>query len=566
VPILLVKEKNNIVEKLALYKDQFSIGRALDNDLILTDTSSSRLHSRLIKDGSGYYAVDMNSSNGTFVNGVLIRGRTRLKDSDIVRIGDTELIYKDPQQDAAPGKAPQGEKPNIFQQLEKLPGPNVGGPEPPGKRIERNVHDLEKQEEQFGQSFADVKETAVAETAKKPSAPQMDRATQNFFILYRLGKELNKAQNLDEMLSRALELVFGVLKAERGAILLIETDERGTMTLVQRAQRYKGDIKRFAGEIKVSTTICHKVINDRLAILTADARSDDALDGAMSIVQLNIRSAMCVPLFDEETVRGLIYVDNLTETDSFIETDLELLTAVASQMGLFIKKDELTKKFTEEAIMRANLERFHSQEEVEAMLAHAKDSGEVKVMGLGVKETEGTVMFSDIVSFTPLSEKTSPAVLADLLNNYFSRMTKIVFDNKGMVNKYIGDGIMAIFGANDSESSGAIEAVTAGLAMLEEMQNFYNEVEPKYHFRIRIGINTGPIVAGMIGSINKMEYTVLGDTVNVASRLEGKAEPNGLVLGEMTRKHVEDKFPILEIGEVALKGIARKTKAFGIRR
>ncbi len=556
--MLLVKEKNNIVEKIALYKEQFSIGRALDNDLILTDTSSSRLHTQLTKDGSGYVAMDMNSSNGTFVNGVLIKTRVRLKDSDVIRIGDTELIFKDPQAQGAP--ADQDERPSIFSELEKLPG----GQEPTGSRIERGVDDFEKAEEQFGQSIVGDKQAPAS--AQKPAAAQLDRATQNFFILYRLGKELNKAQNLEEMLDQALVMVFGVLKAERGAILLLEPDEGGQLQLTKKAQRYKGDIKRFAGEVRVSTTICNKVINDRLAILTADARSDTALDAGMSIVQLNIRSAMCVPLWDEETIRGLIYVDNLTETDSFTETDLELLTAVASQMALFIKKDELTKKFTEEAIMRANLERFHSKEEVEAMMIHVKQSGEVRSVALEVQEVEATVLFSDIVSFTPLSERTPPKILAELLNKYFQKMTEIVFANQGMVNKYIGDSVMAIFGANTPDSPGALEAVTAGLQMLAGMDDFYKEVDTKYHFKIRIGVNTGPVVAGMIGSMQKMEYTVLGDTVNVASRLEGQAEPNDIVLGELTKKYVKGKFPILEIGEVVLKGVARKTKAFRIKR
>jgi adenylate cyclase len=556
--MLLVKEKNNIVEKIALYKEQFSIGRALDNDLILTDTSSSRLHTRLVKDGPGYIAMDMNSSNGTFVNGVLIKTRVKLKDTDVIRIGDTELIFKDPQAQAAP--AEQDERPSIFSELEKLPG----GQEPTGSRIERGVDDFEKAEEQFGQSIVGDKQAPAS--APQSSAAQLDRATQNFFILYRLGKELNKAQNLEEMLDKSLVMVFGVLKAERGSILLLEPDEGGHMQLVQKAQRYKGDIKRFAGEVRVSTTICNKVINDRLAILTADARSDTALDAGMSIVQLNIRSAMCVPLWDEETIRGLIYVDNLTETDSFTETDLELLTAVASQMALFIKKDELTKKFTEEAIMRANLERFHSKEEVEAMMIHVKQSGEVRSVALEVQEVEATVLFSDIVSFTPLSERTPPKTLAELLNKYFQKMTEIVFANQGMVNKYIGDSVMAIFGANTPDSPGALEAVTAGLQMLAGMEDFYKEVDTKYHFKIRIGVNTGPVVAGMIGSMQKMEYTVLGDTVNVASRLEGQAEPNDIVLGELTKKYVKGKFPILEIGEIALKGVARKTKAFRIKR
>ena len=168
---------------------------------------------------------------------------------------------------------------------------------------------------------------------------------------------------------------------------------------------------------------------------------------------------------------------------------------------------------------------------------------------------EVSVLFADIVGFTTMSEKMSPAAVSLLLNDYLSRMTDVIFKHEGTLDKYIGDAIMAVFGAPLDMPDHAVRAILAALEMRERLEEFNRERRGGPHLKIRIGINTGKAVAGEIGSINKKEYTVLGDTVNTASRLESSvAKPMMVVIGENTYLAVRDQFDCRSLEKQKLKG------------
>jgi adenylate cyclase len=542
VAFLLVREKNNVIDKIPLYKDLFLIGRALENDLILTDTASSRKHSRIVKNPNGFHIEDMASANGTMVNGSIIREKHNLKDGDVVKIGDTELVFRDEEK---PSKPAPGAPPGQGGQLKNLGTSQIIKP------VRDITPDLEK-------SIADLSLSIVQERqmVKAPGAkPVVEKAKDtNFQILYQLGKILTTTSTLDQLLETGMRLVMEVLRADRGVMKIIDPK---TGQLVTKATRVKGELQRFAGNIEISSTISNKVVEEKVSIMTADARNDPRFLQGQSIVAINIRGALCVPLWDEENVRGIIYVDNLMETNTFTESDLDLLTAVAHQIAIGLKKEELNNKIRREAVVRSNLERFHSPEELEMILKHGDK-------GFSMRETDASVLFSDIVSFTPMSETMKPTEVADMLNMYFSTMTKIIFKNKGSVNKYIGDGIMATFGAISDTDNGAENAVRAGCEMIMALKELHKSPELKQKFRIRIGVNTGPVVVGMLGPVERMEFTVLGDTVNLAARFESGGRPMGVCFGERTFKECGHKFRVQELGQTQLKGKALPIKLFGI--
>jgi adenylate cyclase len=169
------------------------------------------------------------------------------------------------------------------------------------------------------------------------------------------------------------------------------------------------------------------------------------------------------------------------------------------------------------------------------------------------------------VGFTTMSEKMSPAAVALLLNDYLSRMTDIIFKYEGTLDKYIGDAIMAVFGAPLDMQDHALRAVKTGLEMQERLTEFNSERKEGPHLKIRIGINSGKAVAGEIGSINKKEYTVLGDIVNTASRLESSvAKPGMVVIGENTQGLVTDQFEFNSMGSFTLKGKEREVRVFEV--
>jgi adenylate cyclase len=174
------------------------------------------------------------------------------------------------------------------------------------------------------------------------------------------------------------------------------------------------------------------------------------------------------------------------------------------------------------------------------------------------KETPLVLLFSDVRSFTSISESMLPSEVVETLNVYFEKMVKIVFDHGGFVDKYMGDGLMAVFGAPVRKGDEPLQAVLSGFEMLQALESF-NEWQTRRNrkpFRIGIGINYGMVTVGNIGSERKMDYTVIGDQVNVSSRLEGltKRYRESLLLSESVVKKLNGKFPCRLIDRVVPKG------------
>ena len=176
-----------------------------------------------------------------------------------------------------------------------------------------------------------------------------------------------------------------------------------------------------------------------------------------------------------------------------------------------------------------------------------------------------SILFSDIRDFTRISEGLSPDQLVNTLNRYFEMMVEIVMGRNGIVDKYIGDAIMAFFGAPVKHEDDALQSVYTGLDMIDALKEF-NKEQKKLGipiFKIGIGINYGIVTVGNIGCEKKIDYTVIGDMVNLASRLEGltKIYKQKLIISEDLRGLVVDDVPCRMIDKVTVKG---KTKAVNI--
>ncbi|HKK49325.1 MAG TPA: adenylate/guanylate cyclase domain-containing protein, partial [Alkalispirochaeta sp.] len=171
---------------------------------------------------------------------------------------------------------------------------------------------------------------------------------------------------------------------------------------------------------------------------------------------------------------------------------------------------------------------------------------------------EMAILFSDIRSFTSISESMSPDDLVNSLNSYFSVMVDLIMNRNGIIDKYIGDAIMAFFGAPVHYEDDALQAVMAGIEMTEQVTVFNKaQVEAgKPEFRIGVGINYGEVTVGNIGTEKKMDYTVIGDMVNLASRLEGLTKPyqQDLIIAESLFPYVNGQLPWRLLDSVAVKG------------
>ena len=189
-------------------------------------------------------------------------------------------------------------------------------------------------------------------------------------------------------------------------------------------------------------------------------------------------------------------------------------------------------------------------------------------VALGGEEKEVTVFFSDIRGFTTLSEKTTPKDLVRILNKYFTAMTNEVLKNGGVLDKYIGDAIMAFWGAPIANPDQADAALKASLAMIERLKELNAELRSHGDPEINIGIGlyTGPAIVGNVGSDLRFDYTVMGDTVNVASRLEGlnKEYKTQIIIGESTKNKIKGNYKFKSLGAAAVKGRGEKLNIYTI--
>lgn len=530
-------------------KDEVTIGRSRENDLVLLDHTVSRQHAQISKTQEGYLLTDLGSFNGTKVNGESIQS-TLLKNRDKIRIGITKLIFLAEEGQAKSMAdslvlATENENSKERQQIVRTSLKDHGftgtgdlllslAPHQKPRRRPPKTSTLE-QDQQF-QVKADL-------------FSALERSNKVLFVLYEISRQLNSISEFNELLERIMDLIFMVIDADYGFLLLI--GDEGRNELIPMAVKYKGDPVGDGTKLKASRTIINRVIRDKVALLTSDAMADSRLDHAKSMVIHQIRSAICVPLWKKDKIIGVIQLDSLRFDNQFNQEDLELLKAIGNQMSMVIEQASLNDQIREEERMRSRLERFHSPQVIEMILKGDQDTKE-DVME--PRDVTATMLFADIVDFASLSEQMPAREINMVLNQLFSRLTDMIFKYDGTLDKYMGDGLMAVFGAPMEKDDDAERAIQAAREMRRELAVLREKADVNRQFDIRIGINTGRVAAGNIGSPKRMDYTVIGDPVNVAARLESIAEPNQILIGEETYSKVKGKFNIKKVGLKKIKG------------
>jgi class 3 adenylate cyclase len=289
--------------------------------------------------------------------------------------------------------------------------------------------------------------------------------------------------------------------------------------------------------------------------------SDERFLDRMSIVNLQIRSMMCVPLVVRAEVLGLIHIDTTSRSRSFVEEDLQLLAGVAAQAAVSIKNARLMDQVQREAATRGQLQRYLSPDLVDRI-----QRGEMK-LDIGGTTAHGTVFFSDIIGFTAMSERMPPGEVVSLLNRYFHVMEEIIFRHGGTIDKFGGDSIMAFWGVLVQRERDALGAVSAAVEMQNALFAFNCELraQGRQPVRMGIGLNTGDFVAGNIGSEQKIEFTVIGDAVNLAQRIESLAGRGQVLISPSTYEQVASETCVVAFEPVAVKGKSEPVRVYNVR-
>ncbi|HWX25666.1 MAG TPA: adenylate/guanylate cyclase domain-containing protein [Vicinamibacteria bacterium] len=529
-------QDGDIPQTYTFAEGEVVIGRSPDCQVVLKDFGISRNHAKLVVDDDGVRIVDLKSKNGTQVNGVPVV-EAHLKDGDRILLGKFQLVF---------AKSLEGKV--VLDEAKPLS-------EEAGTII-RSVGELSK--------LLEVHQPAPKQKADAKKVPadaqEIEKSNRILKVLMKVAETLIAVRPVEEVLHQVMDIVFDHVAADRGFLMLLEEPEARLVPMVIKYRNNGSGVD--SGKISISKTIADRVLKDRVSILTSDALVDPRFGAGESIRFHGIRSAMCAPLWNKDQVIGIIHVDSPMHANCFDLNDLDLLTALANYAAVAIERSRLNQKIVAEEKKRERLGRFLSPQVTSRILA----TSDSQSAALGVPEVKDvTILFADIVGFTSMSENMSPAAVALILNDYLSRMTDVIFKYEGTLDKYIGDAIMAVFGAPLDMADHQARAIRTALEMRDRLEEFNTERKEGPLIRIRMGINSGKVVAGEIGSINKKEYTVLGDTVNTASRLESSvAKPGMIVIGENTYEAVKDLFHFRPLGEAILKGKEKKVTVFEV--
>jgi adenylate cyclase len=510
------------------------VGRGLSSDIAIYDPTISRRHAELTVGTDGVEVKDLGSSNGTCINGSRVSAG-RLHPNDSITFGKVLFQLKELRSSGpASGGAPVSPSSpvlgdTIVRQL------MVSGGGPPGITSRDRTSG-------FGQL------RVAAATAEERQAKKLS-------LLLDISQKLSGEFDLDKLLRNVVDMMFEVMDVDRVSILL---RNESTGELVPSMSRSRlGD----AGHQQVPRSIVDKVIQERVAVVSDNTRTDSRFKGH-SIVTQSVRSAMCSPLMASgDRIFGLLYVDSVTAANSFSDEDLQFLVAFSGLVAIGIRNSRYAEQVRREALVRSNFERYFAPN-IAAEIAQ-QDT----VVPLGGERRPITILFSDIRGFTSMAESMGPDAIAQLLTEYFSEMVEIIFEHGGTLDKFVGDAIMALWGAPIAHADDADRALRAAVAMQRGVAHLNQQwaLAGRPEIGVGIGINYGEVFAGNIGSHRRLEYTVIGDAVNVANRLCSEAGPGEILVSEALCQVVKDQADYEYLPAMALRGRTRSVQVYRVK-
>ena len=523
--------------------DSALLGRSYECDLVLDDEGVSRRHALIARGPRGWRIRDLGSRNGVRVNTHRV-GQKALENGDVIELGGVRLQVEldSPKSDS---------QARVVFHPEQERGLETGVIDM--SELANRLASGSETDAAEAHSLAHTTNPATSEPANDDGSNSQESA-QLLRLVHMAAEVLISCDSLDEALHRILALVFENLPAERGVICLYD---EATDTSAPRVTRTRDGVPE--DPIHISSQIANDVIKRKQSLLVQDTKRDERFGNAHSVVELQIHSAMCAPLYHRGRVGGFIYVDRQSGSEPFSTSHLHALSTLAVLSGAAVEQCGLRDSIRREREIRSRLSRYSSPAIVEQIIESASSMDPLMVAAEG----DVTVLFADLTGFTELAENLHAAEVAQLLNQVFERFTEVVFAHDGTLDKFSGDGMMAFFGAPLPLSDHASRAVEAALAIQAELEDLNIELQGEQKLAVRIGLNSGMVVVGDVGSPQRKDYTVIGDVVNTASRLESSvALPGQVVVGPNTYELVRDRFQMRALEPTQLKGKSRVVQPY----
>ncbi len=488
-----------------------TIGRHPDCEVCLESRRVSRRHATIKFQQNQYLLSDLDSSQGTFLNGVRLApgAAVTVTTGDLLRFGDVALEFEE----SSPAVV---DRPPVHTQ------------------------------------FLEVDADGFAPLAAVQSDTVLRRDYERLRVAHELSMIVADGKDVAELAGKILARLATLLRADTGIVELYDDQQQPYLS---------STYARTPGvEAGFSRTILAEVMSKRAAVLTHDAQVDPRFDSTKSIVMQGIRSSLVAPLQVDDAVFGVMALDTRVQADAFSEKDLSVMQSAANQVAVVLQNARYSEELAKEALLRARFQRL-----VAPNIAESIVQGELVVEREG-QERDVSVVFSDIRGFTAYSEGSDPRDVVALLNDYFEEMVDILFEFGGTLDKFVGDEIMAVFGAPTGQDDHALRAVRAAVAMQRRTIALRAEWagDGECPLKVGVGINSGTVIAGFLGSSKALDYTVIGDVVNTASRLCDEARADEVVVSQSTRDLLVESIAMSERPPIRVKGKADPLQTFSV--
>lgn len=397
---------------------------------------------------------------------------------------------------------------------------------------------------------------------------ELQERERNIDLLCKASETLVSVFHSEDVTKRILSLVMGSVGVEHASIMLC--DDKNETLRIHAAIGLPEPIVQHT-RVPIGESISGWVAQKGEPLLIENIEKDKRFS-KLADRKYKTKSLLSVPLKYKEKIIGVLNVNNKKNDAVFTMQDLRVLSAIARLSAAAIENarlfDEVLKNESERTKIKTLFTPYVAPEVAEQIM---RTKSLPKLHG---EKKKVTVLFADIRRFTRLLSILDVESVVQFLNKFFTVMTNVIFKYQGTVDKFMGDAILGIFGAPFStekiNGKGMLDSRRAVLAAIEmkdkfeKLMNFMETAGEKLDVGIGIGINTGEAIVGNIGSEKRMEYTAIGGTVNLASRLCGMAGDNEILAGEETYKETQSFFVSKFLGDVEIKGMAETHKAFTI--
>jgi class 3 adenylate cyclase len=377
---------------------------------------------------------------------------------------------------------------------------------------------------------------------------ELKRKTVELKELARIGGDLISLGKEDFFSSFLLNVMGRALS--KTAVIFLSTNENNTEYAVIAS---RGVQKKLLEKMHITdkSPCIRQLIKRKEPLLIAELENlvDETIKEAFGILE----AVALVPLLHKGRLLGFLVLGERINLQPYTEKVLESVKIISNQMVMAIENSKLSN-------LRHAFSRYVSHQLVDGILSKPED------IKLGGERRKVTILFGDIRGFTSMAESMKPEEVVDLLNTYLSALTDVVFKYEGTLDKYIGDCVMAVFGVPLTHYNDAERAVVAAIEMQQRVDeiNAEREKEGRKWVEIGIGINTGYVISGNMGSVDRMDYTVIGDGVNIASRLEGLAGRRQILITREVYEEVKYLVNASFLETVTVKGREKPVDVFEV--